>query len=89
MKVMVTRRDVLKHAGTFAALATTAPWWLGRRAHAARRQKLVVWHPVALAPQVDKLMKEQCFAYAKQAGVKENELEYVEGERIDRALRRS
>jgi len=57
---------------------TTAPWWLVRRAHAQRREKLIVWWPVALAPQVDKLAKEQCYAYAKQAGIKENELEYVE-----------
>ena len=74
---MLTRRDVLKQAGV-AALATTAPWWLVRRAHAARREKLIVWWPVALAPQVDKLVKEQTYAYAKQAGLKENELEYVE-----------
>jgi multiple sugar transport system substrate-binding protein len=75
---MLTRRDALKQTGTLAALATTAPWWLVRRAHAARREKLVVWHPVALAPQVDKLMKEQCYAYIKQAGIKENELQFVE-----------
>jgi multiple sugar transport system substrate-binding protein len=75
---MLTRRDILKQAGAVAAVATTAPWWLVRRAHAARREKLVVWSPVALAPQVDKLLKEQCYAYAKQAGIKENELEYVE-----------
>jgi multiple sugar transport system substrate-binding protein len=75
---MLTRRDVLKQAGMVAALATTGPWWLVRRAHAARREKLIVWWPVALAPQVDKLAKEQCYAYAKQAGIKENELEYVE-----------
>jgi multiple sugar transport system substrate-binding protein len=75
---MLTRRDVLKQAGTLAALATTAPWWLGRRAHAARREKLIVWSQAALAPQVDKLLKEQCYAYIKQAGVKENELAYVE-----------
>ena len=70
---MLTRRDVLKQAGAVAALATTAPWWFVRRAHAARREKLIVWSPVALAPQVDKLLKEQCYAYAKQAGIKENE----------------
>src|SRR5918999_6103722 len=75
---MLTRRDILKQSGTLAALATTAPWWLVRRAHAARREKLIVWSPVALAPQVDRLLKEQCLAYAKQAGIKENELEYVE-----------
>src|ERR687887_473774 len=75
---MLTRRDALRQVGMVAALATTAPWWLVRRAHAARREKLIVWSPVALAPQVDRLMKEQCYAYAKQAGIKENELEYVE-----------
>jgi multiple sugar transport system substrate-binding protein len=75
---MLTRRDVLKRAGMVAALATTAPWWLVRRAHAARREKLIVWSSIALAQQVDKILKEQCYAYAKQAGIKENELAYVE-----------
>jgi multiple sugar transport system substrate-binding protein len=74
---MLTRRDILQQAGrTAAVLATTAPWWLVRRAHAARQNKLVVWNPTALAPQVDKIMQEQCFAYAKQAGIKENDVEY-------------
>jgi multiple sugar transport system substrate-binding protein len=72
---MLTRREVLKQAGA-AALATTAPWWLVRRAHAARQEKLTVWMPVALAPQVDKLLKQQCYDYAKQAGIKENEVQY-------------
>jgi multiple sugar transport system substrate-binding protein len=75
---MLTRRDVLRQAGTMAALATTAPWWLVRRAHAARSEKLIVWQPVALAPQVDRLLKDQCYAYAKQAGIKEGELQYVD-----------
>src|SRR5262245_25954542 len=52
------------------------PWWLVRRAHAARREKLIVWMPVALAPQVDKLLQDQCYAYAKQAGLKEHEVQY-------------
>jgi multiple sugar transport system substrate-binding protein len=75
---MLTRREVLKQAGMVAALATTGPWWLVRRAHAARREKLIVWNQIAQAPVVDRLMKEQCYAYAKQAGIKESELEYVE-----------
>jgi multiple sugar transport system substrate-binding protein len=73
---MLTRRNVLRRAGTAAVIATTAPWWLVRRAHAARQQKLVVWNPAALAPQVDKIIQEQCYAYAKQAGIKENEIDY-------------
>ena len=74
---MLTRRDMLQQAGRAATiLATTAPWWLVRRAHAARQKKLVVWNTTALAPQVDKIMQEQCYAYAKQAGIKENEIDY-------------
>src|SRR3989441_11196979 len=74
---MLTRRNILQQAGrTAAVLATTAPWWLVRRAHAARQAKLVVWNPAALAPQVDKIMEEQCYAYLKQAGIKENEIDY-------------
>ena len=74
---MLTRREILQQAGMAAtALATTAPWWLVRRAHAARRAKLIVWNPAALAPQVDKIMQEQCYAYAKQAGIKESEIDY-------------
>jgi multiple sugar transport system substrate-binding protein len=74
---MLTRRDILQQAGrTAAILATTAPWWLVRRAHAAREAKLVVWNPAALAPQVDKIIQEQCYAYLKQAGIKESEIDY-------------
>src|SRR2546426_12837706 len=74
---MRTRREILKTAGKAAAiLTTTAPWWLVRRAHAVRQAKLVVWNPAALAPQVDKIMQEQCYAYAKQAGIKESEIDY-------------
>ena len=74
---MFTRREVLKTAGkTATVLTATAPWWLVRRAHAQRAKKLVVWNPAALAPQVDKIMQEQCYAYAKQAGIKESEIDY-------------
>jgi ABC-type glycerol-3-phosphate transport system substrate-binding protein len=67
---------MLRQTGAAAVLATTTPWWMMRRAHAARQQKLVVWNPAALAPQVDKIMEEQFYTYAKQAGIKENELDY-------------
>jgi multiple sugar transport system substrate-binding protein len=73
---MLTRRDVLQRAGTATALATTASWWLVRRAHAARDKKLVVWVNTALAPQVDKILQDQFYAYAKQAGIKESDLDY-------------
>jgi multiple sugar transport system substrate-binding protein len=73
---MWTRRNIIRQAGTAAVLATTAPWWVVRRAHAARQKKLVVWNPTTLAPQVEKIMEEQCHAYAKQAGIKDSELDY-------------
>src|SRR5205814_1766451 len=76
---MLTRREILQRAGKTATVLTTttsAPWWLVRRAHAARQAKLVVWNPAALAPQVDKIMQEQCYAYAKQAGIKDTEIDY-------------
>src|SRR5881628_1824697 len=72
-----TRREILQQAGkTATVLTATAPWWLVRRAHAARQHKLVVWNTTALAPQVDKIMQEQCYAYAKQAGIKDSEIDY-------------
>src|SRR5262249_60743443 len=73
---MWTRRKILRQAGPAVLLATTAPWWLVRRAHAARQTKLVVWNTTALAPQVDKIMQDQCYAYAKQAGIKGREIDY-------------
>src|SRR5881396_3114788 len=73
---MWTRRTILRQAVPAAVLATMAPWWLVRRAHAARQKKLVVWNTTALAPQVDKIMQDQCYAYAKQAGIKDNEIDY-------------
>jgi len=73
---MLTRREVLQQVGTATVLGTMAPWWLMRRAHAERDAKLIVWQSAALAPQVDDLLKEQCFAYAKQAGLKDSEIDY-------------
>src|SRR5215831_6745300 len=73
---MVTRREILQQTGKAATVMAAAPWWLVRRAHAARQHKLVVWNTTALAPQVDKIMQEQCYAYAKQAGIKDREIDY-------------
>jgi multiple sugar transport system substrate-binding protein len=73
---MLTRRHMLHRTATTAVLATTAPWWGVRRAHAARQTKLVVWAPATLAPQVDKILQEQCYTYAKQAGLRAHDLDY-------------
>jgi multiple sugar transport system substrate-binding protein len=74
---LLTRREVVRRAGTATALVTTAPWWLVRGAHAARQTKLVVWVPATLAPQVDRLLKAQCYAYSTQAGLTAGELDYA------------
>jgi multiple sugar transport system substrate-binding protein len=73
---MWTRRTMLRQAAPAVVLAATAPWWLVRQAHATRQTKLVVWNTTALAPQVDKIMQEQCYAYATQAGIKHSEIDY-------------
>jgi multiple sugar transport system substrate-binding protein len=78
--MMRTRREVLRQVGAMAVLGTITPWWLVRRAHAARREKLIMWMPVTQPPPVETLLKEQCYAYVKQAGIPEHELEYA---RID------
>ena len=49
---MRTRREVVRQVGTTVVLGTTAPWWLVRRAHAARREKLIVWMPVTQAGSI-------------------------------------
>jgi hypothetical protein len=53
---MPTRREVLRQVGTMAVLGRAAPWWLVRRAYAARREKLIVWMPVTQPPQVETLL---------------------------------
>jgi hypothetical protein len=60
-----------------ALATTTAPWWLVHQAQAARQAKLVVWNTTALAPRVDKIMQEQCYAYAKQVGLADHEVDYA------------
>jgi multiple sugar transport system substrate-binding protein len=75
---MQTRRTLLQQAGSAALLATTSPWWMvPRSAHAARDKKLVVWHIAALAPQIDKIMEDQLHDYAKQAGIKESDIDFT------------
>jgi len=66
---LTTGRD-RRDAGDDRALVGGAP----RPRGAARAIDCV--DAVALAPQVDKLLQEQCYAYAKQAGLKEHEVQY-------------
>src|SRR5947207_6426236 len=72
----MTRRQVLKGAGVTAA-AATSPWWLVTKSHAQRSKKIVFWHVPNFTPLADELQKAQVYEFAKQAGVKENEVEYA------------
>ena len=72
----VTRRQILKAAGA-AGVAGTAPWWLVRTSHAQRAKKIVFWHVPNFTPLADELQKQQVYDFAKQAGVKESEVEYA------------
>src|SRR5499433_274220 len=72
----MNRRDVLKLAGA-AGVAATGPWWRGGKSAAQRAKKLVYWHLPNFTPLADQIQKEQVFEFAKQAGLKESEVEYA------------
>src|SRR5436853_7222897 len=72
----MTRRQVLKTA-TVAAAVTTSPWWLVKTSHAQRAKKLVFWHVPNFTPLADELQKQQVYEFAKQAGLKESDVEYA------------
>jgi multiple sugar transport system substrate-binding protein len=72
----VSRRQVLKAAAA-TGVATTSPWWLVNKSHAQRAKKIVYWHIPNFTPKADDLQKEQVYEFAKQAGVKEGEVEYA------------
>jgi hypothetical protein len=70
----INRRDVLKLAGA-AGVAATSPWWLVGKSQAQRAKKLVYWHLPNFTPLADQIQKEQVYEFAKQAGLKEAEVE--------------
>src|ERR1043165_7746574 len=72
----MTRRQVLK-AATVAAAATGSPWWLGETSRAQGAKKTVFWHVPNFPPLADELQKQQVYEFAKQAGVKEGDVEYA------------
>jgi len=82
-----TRRQALKVAGV-AAVAATSPWWLIKGSHAQRAKKIVFWHVPNFTPLADELQKQQVYEFAKQAGLKDTEVEYatVANEQFDAKL---
>src|SRR5262249_31935044 len=83
----LTRRSVLKVAGGAAAVAGS-PWWLVRASHAQRAKKLVFWHQPNFTPLAHELQKQQVYEFAKQAGLKDSDVEYavVAGEQFQAKL---
>ena len=73
----VTRRTVLKSGAGAAAFAATANLLTPRRTLAARDQKLVVWQQPNFNPTADRILEDQTRAFAKQAGLKDNELQIL------------
>ena len=86
-EVRMTRRQVLKAAGGTAVVASS-PWWMVAKSHAQRAKKLVFWHVPNFTPLADELQKQQVYEFAKQAGLKEGDVEYatVANEQFDAKL---
>src|SRR5262247_3094524 len=83
----MTRRQVLRTAGA-AAVAASAPWWWVGKSQAQRAKKLVFWHVPNFTPLADELQKQQVYEFAKQAGLKDGDVEYatVANEQFDAKL---
>src|SRR5262245_63408966 len=72
-----TRRTMLKVGAGAAAFATTANILTPLKTYAARAEKLVFWLQPNFNPTADKILEDQTRAYAKQAGLKDTELQIL------------
>ena len=73
----ITRRTVLKAGASAAAFAATANIFTPMKTRAARKEKLVFWMQPLFSKQADAVMLGQVRDYAKQAGLKDDELEIL------------
>jgi multiple sugar transport system substrate-binding protein len=73
----LTRRTVLKAGAGAAAFATTTNIFTPLKTFAARDQKLVFWLQPNFNPTADRILEEQTRAFAKQAGLKDTELQIL------------
>jgi multiple sugar transport system substrate-binding protein len=71
----VSRRTVLKAGVSAAAFAATTSIFTPMKTFAARKQKLVFWMQPLFNKEADEIMLGQVRDYAKQAGLKDDELE--------------
>ena len=73
----LTRRTILKAGLAAATFATTGNVFTPRKAVAARDQKLVFWLQPNFNPTADKILEDQIRAFAKQAGLKDQEVQIL------------
>ena len=71
----VSRRTVLQAGVSAAAFAATTNIFTPLKTFAARKQKLVFWMQPLFNKEADEIMLGQVRDYAKQAGLKDDELE--------------
>ena len=73
----LNRRTVLKAGAGAAAFATTTNLFTPLKTFAARDQKLVFWLQPNFNLTADRILEEQTRAFAKQAGLKDSELQIL------------
>src|SRR5262249_24550714 len=71
--VSMSRRTVLRLGAAAAGAAIFTP----RRSSAAREQKLIFWMQPLFNKEADEIMLGQVRDYARQAGLKDNELQIL------------
>jgi multiple sugar transport system substrate-binding protein len=72
-----TRRTILKAGVAAATFATTTNVFTPRKTSAVRDQKLVFWLQPNFNATADKILEEQIRAFAKQAGLKDQEVQIL------------
>ena len=75
----LTRRTLLKAGAGAAAFATTSNIFTPLKTFAARDQKLIFWLQPNFNPTADRILEDQTRAFAKQAGLKDSELQILSG----------
>lgn len=75
MTTRISRRRVLQ--GGAAALLAAPMIFTASKVRAVRKEKIVYWHLPNFTPRADAIQKEHVFAFAKQAGLKDDEVQFT------------
>lgn len=71
----ISRRKLLKLGAGSASLAAVHIF-TPSKVRAARKERLIYWHLPNFTPLADKLQKEQVLAFARDAGLKDDEVQF-------------